>query len=162
MDPAAIRSLKARRTYQVMSGLVFDDRAQPPAAARASQSSAPGGTAPGIPPAHVISRAQSAGGQGAAGGATLDAWFTPVEVQEKPPAKAPDRGRPGGIERLIAAGLVEEYDLVGARETWHVYRCTVCGCGPWADPAHVLEHFRILGEDRAEHLRRYRSIMGGR
>jgi hypothetical protein len=63
---------------------------------------------------------------------------------------------------MIAAGLVEEYDLTGAGETWHVYRCRVCGCGPWIDPMHVIEHFQILGTDRGEHLRRYRVFAGGR
>ncbi|BBE42425.1 hypothetical protein [Conexivisphaera calida] len=70
--------------------------------------------------------------------------------------------RPRGVEELVAAGLVEEYDLAGAFETWHVYRCRICGCGPWEDPVYVLEHFRVLGADRAAHLRRYREFAGGR
>jgi NMD protein affecting ribosome stability and mRNA decay len=73
-------------------------------------------------------------------------------------------GHPAGtprprIEELIAAGLVEEYDLVGIGVRWHVYRCRVCGCGPWIDQAHVIEHFQILGTDRAEHLRLYREFL---
>ncbi|MGC8772772.1 MAG: hypothetical protein ACP5G6_07940 [Conexivisphaera sp.] len=80
------------------------------------------------------------------------------EGQQRPPGEEPRGGpRKISVRELITAGLIEEYELVGIGATWHVYRCRVCGCGPWVDQAHVIEHFQILGTDRAGHLRLYQG-----